>query len=359
MNKFLSQLRKLEGAVKGDYNPLEHCLQSPSPSMNWAFANPGHGLPFGFSCILFGPPKGGKSLVSNAFVSELHKTDPEAIAIAFNTELRGQLQANDEGLRRWGIDPDRYVVYDVNQPELIFDRIEKDIAALCQEGAKIKMITIDSLSGILGRRTMNADTVLTQQIGDQALTLKDGLNRILPTIRKYGIALIMTAQVRAEMDPKEQMRGKTVKMAGNWATKHMAEYFVFVEPNRSKDGRTTLTGEEFLDEESKDLMDKAEKTGHKIRFRVEESSCGVSGRTAEFTLDYERGIINTHEEVFQLAKNTGVLTKPNNIMYQYKDKSWKGLAATLAAIQQDPALAAAMLADVYAKDAVTVVPTEG
>jgi hypothetical protein len=52
----------------------------------------------------------------------------------------------------WNIDDDRYLAYDVNSPELIFDRIEKDIAAMCQEGAPIKLIVIDSINAILGRR---------------------------------------------------------------------------------------------------------------------------------------------------------------------------------------------------------------
>jgi archaellum biogenesis ATPase FlaH len=344
----MSKLRALEGAVVSDYNPLNFTVQSPSPSVNWAFANSGNGLPFGYSAILFGPPKGGKSIVCNAFIGQLHQDDPEAIAITFNTELRGQIQANDEQLKIWGIDPERFVVYDVNQPEMIFDRIETEINALCQEGAKIKMIIIDSLKGIVGRRAMNATSVMQQQIGDEAATLQDGLKRILNVVRKHKIALLMTTHIRAELDMKEQMRGKTVKMAGAWATKHLAEYFIYVEPNRSKEGRVNLAGEEFLDDSVKDFMDKAEKTGHKIRFKVEESSNGVSGRTAEFTIDYSKGIINTYEEVFTLAKNLGVIQKPNNVTYAYKDKTWRGLQNCLIAIRDDVNLYKELLTEIYA-----------
>jgi RecA/RadA recombinase len=348
-NKFLSKLRSLEGAVNGDYNPLANCLRSPSPSVNWAFANVGCGLPFGYSAVIYGPPKGGKSIICNAMIGQMHKDDPEAIAVTFNTEMRGEIQANTQQLATWGIDPDRFVVYDVNQPELIFDRIETELAALCQEGAKIKCVVIDSLKGITGRRAMNASSVMQQQIGDEAATLQDGLKRIVPIIRKYKIALLMTTHIRAELDQKEQMRGKTIKMAGAWATKHLAEYFIFVEPNRSKEGRVNLAGEEFLDSSVKDFMDKAQKTGHKIRFRVEESSIGVSGRTAEFTLDYDRGIINTYEEVFQLGKNLGIIEKPNNVMYKYKDQQWKGLVACLTAIRDNEALYKDILTEIYQK----------
>jgi RecA/RadA recombinase len=350
-NKALTALRKLEGIVNMDAgDPLKNCLQSPSPSVNWAFSTPGQGLPFGTGMVLYGPPKGGKSLIVNAMIGEMHRQDPEAIAVVFNTELRGEFQANAEQLKKWGVDTERFITYDVNTPELIFDRIEHDLNSAIQEGLKIKLIVIDSLTAIIGRRTLNADTVSQQQIGDQAATIKDGLMRILPVIRKHKIALIGTAHVRAEMDQKEQMRGKTVKMATSWAAKHTFEFFCYVEPNRSKDGRVSLAGEEFTDKESTDFMDNSQKTGHKIRFKVEETSFGHPGRVAEFTLDYDKGVINKHEEIFTLAKNSGVIVKPNNVTYQYKDKTWRGIAACLTALRDDEALSKEILAEVYKKD---------
>ncbi len=351
MGKFLSKLRNLEGAVDlSGSNPLANCLQTASPSVNWAFANTGHGVPFGYGMVLYGPPKGGKSIICNSLIGSLHQQDPEAVAIVFNTEMRGALQTNSGQLSKWGIDAERFITYDVNQPEQIFDRIEQDIATACQEGEKIKLIVIDSLSGIMGRRTLNADSISTQQIGDQAATIKDGLLRILPTIRKHGIALIATAHVRAEMDMKEQMRGKTVKMQAAWATKHTFEYFCYVEPNRSKEGKVSLAGEEFVDKDILDFMDHAQKTGHKIRFRVEENSAGVSGRTAEFTLDYSKGIVNQYEEIFTLAVNYGIIERPNNVTYTYGGKSYRGLVACLTAIRDDQDLQKELLTKVFQKD---------
>jgi RecA/RadA recombinase len=349
--KYLSQLRKMEGAViPGQWNPLANCLRTPMPSVNWAFGIEGHGLPYGYSMILYGPPKGGKSIVCNAIAGQMHKDLDDSIAITFNTELRGEAQANQQQMATWGIDPDRFAVFDVNQPELIFDRIETDIAAMCQSGANIKLVVIDSLKGIVGRRTMNAESVMQQQIGDEAATLQDGLKRILPTIRKYKIALIMTTHVRAELDPMQQKLGKTVKMAGAWASKHMAEIFAYVEPNKWKAGKTSLAGEEFTDPSVVDFMEKSQATGHKIRFRIEESSIGPSGRTAEFTLDYNKGIINTHEEVFTLAKNYGILERPNNQWWHYNGKKWNGIVNMLTAIRDDRVLYNELLDAVMAKD---------
>jgi RecA/RadA recombinase len=340
MGKFLSKLRNLEGAVKPEDGEaaLLNCLKTPSPSVNWTFAAPGAGIPFGTGTLLYGPPKSGKSVFISSIVGQLHQDDPEAIVVKFDTELRGTFQNNSHNLAKFGIDQDRYIMYDANSPEMIFDRIEHDIAAACQDGEKIKMIVIDSLSGIAGRRSLNATSVNTQQIGDQAATIKDGLARILPVIRKYKIALVCTAHIRAEMDIKEQMRGNTVKMQASFATKHVFEYFCSIEPNRSKDGQVNLAGEEFVDKDIVDFMDKSQKTGHKIRFKVVDSSFAYSGRTAEFTLDYANGIVNQYEEIFTLSVNMGIIERPNNVTYKYGENTYRGIVAMLTAIRDNEGL---------------------
>lgn len=348
-NKFFAKLSTMDGAVKGDYNPLEHCLRTPSPSINWVFGNIGGGLPFGYSTLMYGPPKHGKSVVVNLMAGQLHKDDPEAGALVLNTELRGEIQSSPLQHAMWGIDTDRYQAFDRNTPDGVFDFITNEIDSMCQDGLKLRMLVIDSLSGIQGRRAQDQDTIMTQQRGDLALTIQEGIKRILPIIRKHRIALVMTDHIRAEQDTAQQMRGKTVRVASSFATKHTAEYFLWVEKNQSKDGRSTLAGEAFEDADTKDFMDKAERTGHKIRVRMDESSLGVAGRTGEFTLDYDRGIINTYEEVFTLGKNLGVITKPGGSYFQYGEQKWNGLKSCLTAIRDDKELYAKILAEIEAK----------
>lgn len=346
----MDKLRKLDGAVSCEYDFSNNVLRTPSPSINWSIGIKGHGLPYGFSMILFGPPKGGKSVICKACIGELHKSDPEAVAIEFNTEFRGELQSKDKSIRSFGIDPDRYVCYDVNQPDQIFDRIEGDIQALIQEGLKVKLIIIDSLKGIAGRRFLNATTVNQQLIGDQAATIQDGLMRIVPILRKYKIAMLMTTHVRAEMDQTEQMRGKKVKMATAFASQHMAELFCYVDRNQSKAGKSSLDGQLLVDTTTTDFLNNNDKTGHKVRFQVQGNSIGPDGRTGEFTLDYKKGIVNQYEEIFVLGKNLGIIEKPNNVTYKYKDYTWRGMPACLEDIKSNIDLQNQILTDIYAKD---------
>lgn len=349
---WMKALNKLEGAVNKEANPFVAGCRFPSPSLNFTFGNT-HLLPFGYTLIMYGPPAGGKSILLNAMIGQLHKDDPEAIAIKFNTEMREEAQTTKGQRSIWGIDDDRYIAYDVNNPELIFDRVEKDVAAMCQEGAPIKLVAIDSINAILGRRSMNAESVMVQQIGDQAKTLQDGFARILAVQRKYKFAVVLTSQVRSEMDFLEQQRGNKVRMGAAFGVQHYGEYFMFVEQNRTAKGRTTLLGEKFTNDDLGDVREEqkdGEVTGHKIRGTMKKSSVGPKLRVGEFTLDYDTGIINEHEEVFLLGVNRNVIAHPNNTTYEFGDKKWAGKPATLDALKADCDLRNAIIAEIKKRD---------
>jgi len=346
---WLAKLQALEGAVVGNYNPHDHVIRTPSPSVNAIFGK-GWGLPLGYSMCLFGPPKAGKTVLSNAIIGQLHKDDPEAFAIKFDTELREEGQLTEADANMWGIDTTRYLAYSVNNPVLVFDRIEQEIAAFCQDGMPLKLVIIDSITGIQGRRAMNADTIATMQIGDHALTIQEGLKRILAVQRKYKFAVILTAHVRAEMDLLEQKRGNKFKMAAAFGVQHYAEYFVMVEPNKNKEGRGDISGNAFVNESQKDSRENADQTAHRIFVKMKDNSCGPKGRSGEFTLDYRNGIVNQHEEVFTLAKNRGLFERPNNRTYIFGEQKWSSEGDTLQAIKSDPALFKALLDELKRRD---------
>ena len=350
VNKSLmSQLLKLEGAVTERRNIHSTVIGTKSPSFNFIFGN-GQGLPFGYSLVLYGPPKGGKTIIANAMIAQLHADYPDAVAIKFDTEMREEGQMSEVIAKQWGIDLERYICYSVNSPALVFDRISTEVADLCQKGLNIRLIIIDSITGIMGRRAMNADTILTQQIGDNALTLQEGLKQILPVQRKYGIALVLTAQVRAELDPLEQKRGNKTRMAAAFGIQHFAEYFCSVEANRNKDSRSDLLGNELVDATLKDLDNREERTGHHIRFCMKDSSMGPKGRCGELTFDYHKGIINTFEEVFLLGANRGIIERPNQVTYEFGGHKWSGKATTIQAIRDDSDLRRAIIDELRKRD---------
>jgi RecA/RadA recombinase len=343
-NKWVKKLMDLDGAVTLGGDVHREVLTTGSPSTNFIFGN-GQGLPPGFTALLAGQPKAGKTIICNSFVSQLHANFPDAIAVKFDTEYRSTGQLTPSQLAAFGIDLDRYVPYEVNEPAMIFDRIETEVASMIQEGAPVKLIIVDSLNSIQGRRAMNQDTIMTQQIGDLALTLGDGLKRILPVIRKYRIGLVLTCQVRAEMDIGEQMRsGSKIRAAVPFAVGHFAEYNIMVDRNRTKTGDADLLGADLRDESVNSNMSVSskenvgEKTAHRIRVKMVDSSMGPKGRTGEFTFSYTKGIINIHEEIFMLGVARKLIERPNNLSYVFRERRWTGKPAILDALAREPEL---------------------
>ncbi len=324
MSKMFGTLSKSNGAVDITYDPFSSVIDSPSPSLNWLFGH-AHGLPFGYSVVFHGLPRCGKSVIANSMIARLHEVDPDALAIKYDSEMRTSLQSQNNLMN---IDPDRLLTIETTRPSEIFDHIEKDVVAAIQEGKKIRMIVIDSLNGISGRREMDAKSVEDVQIGDMAVTLGAGLKRILPIIRRHKIALICTAQARAEMNPIEKMRGNDYKIALAAQALHILEWQILITQNKNKDSK-------ILDTENTDFMNKGLLKGHKIRAVVTASSASPVGRTAEFTLDYTKGIINIGEEVAKLSTDVKKIVKVEGRSYIYEDKKYNGWDAFVNACEKD------------------------
>jgi RecA/RadA recombinase len=353
--KFMERLLKGPGAVLETRNVHADVVDSPSPGLNFTFGN-GQGCPTGYSVLLYGPPRGGKSIICSAMTGAVHQADPDAFVVKYNTEFREDAQLDEAQRKVWGIDTNRYIGYDRNDPE-IFDHIEKDLAANCQDGMKLKLVIIDSINMIQGRRSMNADSVMQQQVGDNAATIQEGLRRILPIQRKHRFALILTSHIRSVMDKKAanstnvyMTHDTAVRPAVSWAVQHHCEYYMFVNPAGGADGKKDLLGNEFKSDAMEDMYGNADRTGHKVRVRMMDSTIGPKGRNAEFTLDYKRGIINVHEEVFQLGVSCGIITKPNNVMHEFGGRSWKGKEAMIQALKEDTQLQKAILQELKARD---------
>jgi hypothetical protein len=353
--KLMDQMLNLDGAVQGEYDVYSSGIESPSPSMNYCFDNTWL-LPDGYTLLLGGKPKGGKSLLLSAMIGMLHKSDPDAVVIKYNTEFREKCQMTPTQFALWGIDRNRYRAYETNKPECIFDPIEQQIPKLIQAGVKVRMVAIDSVNEILGRRSQNADSVNTQQIGDEAKTLQDGFKRIKGVLRQNNVSLILTCQVRAEMDRAEQMRGHTIKMAVPFYVQHSAEMYMMVERFQTKAGKFDLTGKEFKDgsvsvDATGQNKSEGDESGHKIRVKMVDSSIGRPGRVGVLTIDHDRGIINTHEEVFLLGVGFGLFDvagggnytvaqhpASDDLLKPYCGRTWRGKENILAAIRDDNSL---------------------
>lgn len=334
VTKYMNRLKKLHGAVvdRFDYFAPDNLLRSTSPGFNWLFGRT-HGFPYGMTVMLWGGQKSGKTLLSLDLAGQVHKSDPEAIVVKFDTEGRDQIQLTPELMAAFGIDEKRFQVIESNKAEDIFDQIQHEIDAMCKDGAKVKLIIIDSLSGIQGRRESEQESVTQHQIGDQAMTLQIGLRKLLPVQRSHKIAVVLCTHARAEMDPIEVKRGNKIKPAAAHAVAHHCEFFINISKVNNKSGKVDELERSFVDESKKGMDGEGDQTGHKICVWMQDNTCGPKNRVAEFTIDYKRGIVNTHEEVFRLGLAWGLIGRPAKGQYVLGEQKFIGKPNFLAALE--------------------------
>lgn len=344
MSKWLKQLRKSDAYVQHEYDAFapENCIYSPSPYFNWIMANKSHGIPKGSGVLLYSEPKAGKSLFAQAIAAQLHRNDPEAEVMYFSTEFKGKYQ---KGFFE-GIDPERMHMYDTNDPRDIFDYLVDTIEPMVQDGMPLKLVIIDSLTAIGGIKA-EGRSVGDHLIGDKALTITRGLDRVIPFFKKNGITYVTVAQIRMNIGA---VYGPDTKAAVPKACEHNHEYFISVKRAGGADDKKDIAGNSF-EGEVKDARGNKAVTGHKIYLKMEQNSVGTAGRAAKVTVDYKRGFINQEEEIFELGVNTGIIERPNNVTYVYEGQTYRGKKAMAEAIREDQALGLRILDQVKVMDA--------
>lgn len=345
-NKWLSDLKKLDSAVNFDYDSYapENCVYSPSPYLNWLTANKANAFPKNSSILFFSEPKSGKSFLCLSMIAEMHKRDPEGIAVYVSTEHRAQLQA----VNFPGIDVDRVLLIDSDDPAEIFDELlDQNLKPKVQDGMPLRMFILDSVTGVKGVKRKAADSIEQHLIGDQALTIGNAMQNIVPWCKRNKILLVGTAQMRANIDSNPY--AEKTKMQASFSVRHSFEFFISVKKANAADDKKDLEGKTFEDE-IKDARGNNLINAHKVYCKVEASSIGSAGRAGVFTLSYTNGIINQHEEIFFLGTQTGAIRKEGMRNYFFADQKWSSKMECANAIKQDPQLGLAILEQVRKLD---------
>jgi hypothetical protein len=305
--------------------------------------------------LLWGPAKSGKSLLSYDFAGNFHKTNPSGVVLKFDTEQRDQAQLSEESAAKFGIDLNRWVVFQGNRPENVWDRIRKEVPAVIQEGVDIGLIIVDSISEIQGRREANNDSVNDMTIGDQALTNQIGLRSILDVQRAHKIGLILIGHAAAEMNVWKARRNP-IRPAVAGGVLHHTEFHMNIERNETKTGNQDELEQSFTDESKKGMDDKSETTGHKVRCWLQSSTFGTQNRVSEFTLDYQKGITSQFEEVFRLGIRWGVIVRPTAMTYQIDEQKFTGKPACLKALAESSELQQKVIAKLMELEGTSSMP---
>ena len=311
MSKWLSKMTSDFGMVASELkNKALPPVPTRSPSLNWA-TDIG-GFQPGKISVLYGPEQSGKSLLAMMAVADEQKKDPEAIFVWFDAEFSFNLTL----FEKVGGDASRLVLRKSNDPLKIFDYIGGEMLELLQEGAPIRGIVIDSIKSIRYPKETNMKQTTDQKMGGTGASyLPSTLKLVVPVIAEYNLLTFFIQQVTMEIDPMKALRNPYVITEGR-ALKHAADLMLEIVKLDTKNG---------VLESGETITGAAQQTGHKVRIKVKKNRLGIPARMAQFTYHYDRGIIDTASEIFELGKSLGVVFHPisattgkeNNMMWQF------------------------------------------
>lgn len=298
-NKWMSKLTKDFGVVASEFKKtIPAAVPSWSPSLNWATGIGGYRP--GKVNIMYGPESSGKTMLSMMALIELQQRDSEAIVVWFDAEYSFE----PTYFAQLGGDLDRLIVRRSNDPLKIFDYIGGEMLEMLQEGAPIKGICIDSIRSIRFPKDIKKQSTDMIMGGTGANYLPSAFKMILPVIADYNLLTFFIQQVSIQIDPMKALRNPYVLPDGQ-ALKHAGDLMLEV---------VKLDTKANVVESGENIHGGAQQIGHKIRVKVKKNRMGVPARTAQFTLGYGKGVINTGEEIFELAKSLGIIYHPQNLL---------------------------------------------
>jgi hypothetical protein len=85
------------------------------------------------------------------------------------------------------------------------------------------------------------------------------------------------------------------------------------------------------------LNENDECIGYTVRAKLEKSKFSVWPRTCEFKINTDIGIVERHEELFELGKKYGCIEMPSSVSYIIGENKYRGQEAAKTALKEDTA----------------------
>lgn len=346
-NNWYSRIQKMDKAIVADSleetGPNEK-LKLQSPSLNWAL---GGGLAFGKVATIYGPESAGKSLIALLAVAALHKEDPEAWAVWYDSEFN----FDKTYAARLGIDTKRLIVVTSNQPADIFDHFVDELWPMMQEGFPLRLNVMDSIKAMRGPKEAKAKSVEDHIMGDISQVLPKAFKKIIEPIRKHKVLTICIQQVLMQMDPfKAKFNGPWTIPSG-MALKHFSDYMILVDKINKKD-------EKIWDDTKLSVQGKPIQIGHRIRAKTEKNRTAAPYRVAEFSIEYGVGVVDVGREIAELGMNLGIVERPSSQTWEFGKYKERGAPNFVDRVRQTPELQRAIMEKIYAENPVPIEEVE-
>lgn len=315
-----------------DQLPDVTAISTGSISLDTALCSGGY--PKGRITQLYGGAGCGKSLLAMIGIYNAQKDDPGAKQVWLDAEQT----FNSSWAETLGIDTKKVVVVSGERATNGRECFEL-LLGVPREDAKTHILVGKKKEGLLDKianKELNINFIVLDSLGalippieDTAVVGKSSMatlprflskefKKMSLEVYKANVPFVVINHKRDNMDP---YASSSHVYAGGNSYSHFLSVNIYVEAVGKKDTQI--------------LDDKENKVGHTIRATTEKSKFGPWPRRCEFKIDFRRGIVDTHEEIIQVALEKDIITKPTSMSYEFGDKKWVGMPKLVEAVKED------------------------
>ena len=315
-----------------DQLPDVTAISTGSISLDTALCSGGY--PKGRITQLYGSSGCGKSLLAMIGIYNAQKDDPEAKQVWLDAEQT----FNSSWAETLGIDTRKVVVVSGERATNGRECFEL-LLGVPKEDAKTHILAGKKKEGLLDKiasKELNINFIVLDSLGalippieDVAIVGKAGMatlprflskefKKMSLEVYKANVPLVVINHKRDNMDPYAASNHSFI---GGNSYSHFLSVNIYVEAVGKKDTQI--------------LDDKENKVGHTIRATTEKSKFGPWPRRCEFKIDFRCGIVDTHEEIIQVALEKDIIIKPTTMSYEFGDKKWVGMPKLVEAVKED------------------------
>lgn len=295
------------------------------------------GIPMGRITQLAGQESSGKTMLALSCIREYLNQNPENTALFIDAEYT----YDPAWAKKQGVDVDRVMVIKTNDAKAIFEglvgkvkvnsvtkKVTKSMRGILDhiiDGSDPKfknlgLIVLDSIA------VLNTPLEISADIGKANMApiprfLSTELKKLTPVIAQANVAFIGINQVRVNLG---QMFGDPSTSPGGKALKHACSLMINMAPVFSSD--SVIKNSE------------GDKIGHTVRAKIQKNKVGAPFKQAEYKVEYEKGIVNQHEEIFDLSIKYNLIQRPNNQSYIVDGEKIRGREAALKAFCENESL---------------------
>lgn len=292
------------------------------------------GIPRGRVTQLAGKESSGKTMLSLSCIRSYLNENPDNTALFIDAEYT----YDPEWAAGQGVDVSRVMVIKTNDAKAIFEgligtvkvnsttkKVSKNMKGILDyviegDDPKFKnlgLIVLDSIA-VLNTPLEAAAAIGKANMAPIPRFLSTELKKLTPVLAKANVAFIGINQVRVNLG---QMFGDPTTSPGGKALKHACSLMI---------NMASVYGSDNVIKNDSD-----ERIGHKVRAKIQKNKVGAPFRQAEYFVEYKKGIVSTHHEIFDLSVKYGLIERPSSQSYIINGEKIRGRDNAIKAFSEN------------------------